>query len=214
MGMSLRLTVVLVAIVRFPVFAESVTELRFAIHADPKTFDPLLAEEEVSETIRYLTGGVLIRVNRQTQQLEPELAVSWKVLDNARRIDFVLRPNVRFSDGTPFDPADVVATFRRIMNPDLHSAIADTFRTAGGGITAQVNGPHEVSVSFTQPVAGLEMLFDQLAIAPERSLSNATAVLGPFFLGEYKSGQYVLLSRNPSFPFLNATRTSLSATET
>src|ERR1043166_5559124 len=49
-------------------------ELRFAISADPKTFDPLLATEAVSETIRYLTGGVLIRFNRKTQQFEPELA--------------------------------------------------------------------------------------------------------------------------------------------
>ena len=37
-------------------FAEG--ELRFCLRADPKTFDPLLAAEEASERIRYLTGGV------------------------------------------------------------------------------------------------------------------------------------------------------------
>jgi len=47
-----------------------------------KTFNPLLVEDGQSETIRYLTGGVLIRLNRQTQVLEPALAVSWK---SARR---------------------------------------------------------------------------------------------------------------------------------
>ena len=174
-------------------------ELRFAIRADPRTFDPLLAEEEVSETIRYLTGGVLIRVNRQTQMLEPELARSWKVVDRGRRIDFVLRQNVSFSDGAPFGPIDVVATLHRIMSPELHSGIADSFRSAGGTITAEATGPNEVSVSFSTPVAGLELLFDQLAISPARLARPETAVLGPFFMSEYKSGQYVMLRSNPHY---------------
>ncbi len=199
MGIGLSRLFLVFALARLGASADTGIELRFAIHADPKTFDPLLAEEEVSETIRYLTGGVLIRVNRQTQQFEPELAMSWTIFDNGRRIDFVLRPNVTFSDGTPFRPADVVATFRRIMSPEIHSAIADTFRTAGGEIRTRVNGANAVSVTFSQPVAGLEMLFDQLAIAPEHSAPNGTAVLGPFVVGEYKSGQYVLLRRNPRY---------------
>src|SRR6266446_1437536 len=145
--------------------AQSTSELRFAVHADPKTFDPLLATEDVSETIRYLTGGVLIRFNRRTQQLEPELATSWKILDRGRRIDFVLRQNVHFSNGAAFGPADVVATVRRMMNPNLQSGIADSFRSAGGDITAQATGPNAVSVYFSTPVAGLELLFDQLAIS-------------------------------------------------
>src|SRR5579864_1979021 len=38
--------------------AQSNQQLRFCLHSDPKTFNPLLAEEDSSETIRYLTGGV------------------------------------------------------------------------------------------------------------------------------------------------------------
>ncbi len=48
-------------------------ELRFCLRSEPKTFNPLMVEDEASETVRYLTDGVLIRVNRQTQELEPEL---------------------------------------------------------------------------------------------------------------------------------------------
>jgi peptide/nickel transport system substrate-binding protein len=179
--------------------AQRAAELRFSVHADPKTFDPLLATEEVSETIRYLTGGVLIRLNRRTQQLEPELATSWKVLDHGRRIDFVLRRNVRFSDGAPFCAADVVATLHRIMAPGLASGIADLFRSAGGEIRAEANGVNEVSVFFSTPVADLAGLFDQLAISPARPVPLETAVLGPFVLQDHKSGQYVLLKRNPHY---------------
>jgi peptide/nickel transport system substrate-binding protein len=173
-------------------------ELRFCLHADPKTFDPLLADEEPSETIRYLTGGVLLRFNRQTQQLEPGLASSWKVLDNARRIDFELRPNLRFSDGTPFTTAHVVATIERMMSPGLQSGMAESFRSSGGEVKARATGPNSVSVTFSTPVGGLEYLFDQLAISAGKEAPEK-AVLGPFMVQEYKSGQYVLLARNPYY---------------
>jgi len=179
--------------------AQLAAQLRFTVPADPKTFDPLLATEAVSETIRYLTGGVLIRFNRSTQQLEAELAASWKVLDQGRRIDFVLRRNVSFSDGAPFGPGDVVATIQRLTRPGLQSGIADTFRAAGGEIRAQTTSRDGVSVFFSMPVAGLEALFDQLAITPARKVAPESGVLGPFMLQEHKGGQYVLLKRNPHY---------------
>jgi len=48
-------------------------ELRFSISADPKTFDPLHVLDDHSETIRYLTAGVLVRINRVTEKVEPQL---------------------------------------------------------------------------------------------------------------------------------------------
>src|ERR1700739_1046924 len=66
--------------------SQSGGELHFCLRGEPKTFNPLLVEEDASETVRYLTGGVLIRLNRQTQALEPGLAVSWKVSEEGRKI--------------------------------------------------------------------------------------------------------------------------------
>jgi peptide/nickel transport system substrate-binding protein len=179
-------------------FAES--ELRFCLRTDPKTFDPLLAAaDEGSEVIRYITGGVLIRFNRATQKLQPELAESWKIHKNGSRIDFILRKNVFFSDGTPFDAGDIAATFRRFNDPKLLSPTADTFRSNPGQIHVTVAGPHSVSIQFPGPVAGLEFLFDQLAIASSRSSQPDRAILGPFFVSEYKPGQHILLRRNPRY---------------
>jgi len=39
-------------------------ELRFCLHAEPKNFNPLMVSEEPDEVIQYLTGAVLIRINR------------------------------------------------------------------------------------------------------------------------------------------------------
>ena len=77
-------------------------ELRFTISADPKTLNPLLADDDNATTILYLTGGQLIRINRLSQVPEPELADSWKASADRKSITFHLRPGVAFSDGTPF----------------------------------------------------------------------------------------------------------------
>src|SRR6266516_1773739 len=94
-------------------------QLRFCLRSEPKTFDPLKVEDEASVTIRYLTGGVLVRMNRQTQVLEPELAQSWKVSKDGKQITFKLRSGISFSDGTPFSADDVAYTGKLLMDPAL-----------------------------------------------------------------------------------------------
>jgi len=175
------------------------TELRFCLRAEPKTFDPLLVDDGNSETIRYLTGGVLIRVNRKTQQLTPELAASWDVERQGRRITFHLRPKLKFSDGTPFSAEDVAFTMKRLMDPETHSPTADTFRSSDVPPQITVSSPLTVSILFGAPVAGLERLFDQVAITSARSPLKTAAVLGPYSVEAYKPGVEVLLVRNPNY---------------
>ncbi len=179
--------------------AQSGGELRFCLRSEPKTFNPLLVEDESSETIRYLTGGVLIRFNRLTQELQPELAVSWKVSEAGRKIRFKLRQGVSFSDGTPFSAEDVAFTIRALMDPNLHSPTGDSFRSAEGPVKIDVSGPHSVTILFPSPVAGLERLFDQVAILSSHSPKKEMAVLGPFYVAEYKAGSFLLLKRNPNY---------------
>jgi peptide/nickel transport system substrate-binding protein len=175
------------------------TELHFCLHSEPKTFDPLLVDDVNSETIRYLTGGVLIRIDRKTQQLTPELAASWEVDRAGRRIAFHLRPNLKFSDGTPFSAEDVAYTMKRLMDPETHSPTADPFRSSDAPAQITVSGTLTVSILFGAPVSGLERLFDQVAITSARSPLKTAAVLGPYSVAEYKPGAEVLLSRNPNY---------------
>src|SRR5262249_6068915 len=180
-------------------FAQWGGTLRFCLRSEPKTFRPLEVDDEVSETVRYLTAGVLIRINRYTQQLEPNLAVSWKVSDKGAKITFRLRREARFSDGTPFSAADVAYTIKELSSPALHTPIADAFRGAGGDAKAEILAPDSVAVRFPAPVAGIERLFDELAILSSASPNKEKAVLGPFLLREYKPGVFVQLDRNPHY---------------
>src|SRR5258708_20234577 len=118
-------------------FAQNGGELRFCLRSEPKTFNPLLVEDEASETIRYLTGGVLVRVNRITLKAEPDLATSWKVSQGGKRIRFKLREGLKYSDGTPFSVSDVGYTMQQLMDPALHSSTAYAFRSPQANLVTQ-----------------------------------------------------------------------------
>lgn len=174
-------------------------ELRFVLYHEPKTFHPALVDEASAETIRYLTGGVLVRVNRVTQELEPELARSWRVSRDGRTVSFRLREGVAFSDGSPFTADDVAFTMETLMDPKLHSPTGDSFRSGEGGVKTAVRGPHVIEVTFAAPLPGAVRLFDQVAILSRRSALKERAVLGPFRIVEHKPGATITLARNPHY---------------
>lgn len=179
--------------------AQTGGELRFCLRSEPKTFNPLQVNDDASETVRYLTGGVLVRVNRITQKAQPELATEWKVSDGGKRIRFILRESLRYSDGTPFTANDVAYTMQQLMDPALHSSTGDAFRSGEGAVTTRVISPTAVEILFPAPVANLVNLFDTVAIVSSKSPLKEMAALGPFFVSEHQSGSYILLKRNPFY---------------
>jgi peptide/nickel transport system substrate-binding protein len=189
----------LIALGSSSVLAQSGGELHFCLRSEPKTFNPLLAADDASETVRYLTGGVLVRVNRLTQDLEPELATSWKVTNGGKTITFQLRDGLRFSDGTAFSADDVAYTMQQLMDPALHSPTGDAFRSAEGKVETELLPKNRVRITFPAPIAGLDRLFDQVAVMSAKSPQKEMAVLGPYYVGENKAGSYLILKRNPNY---------------
>jgi peptide/nickel transport system substrate-binding protein len=183
----------------FAAFAQSGGELHFCLHTEPKTFNPLLAADDASETIRYLTGGVLIRVDRLTQESQPDLATSWKITNAGKTITFKLRDGLQFSDGTPFSADDVAYTMQMLMDPATHSPTGDSFRSGDGKVDIRVLAPDRIAITFPAPIAGLDKLFDQVAIMSAKSAKKEMAVLGPYYISDYKAGSYVRLVRNPNY---------------
>ncbi len=173
-------------------------ELRLCLSSEPKTFDPLKVSEQSSEIVRYLTGGVLVRVNRVTDQLQPELAESWKLSDGGRTITFHLRAGLKFSNGAPLTANDVARTFNAALDPKQAAPVGDIFRSEQGTPEARAISPLDVTIHYAQPKPGIDRLFDALSIVPA-SAAKLPASAGPFFVSEYQPGDYVRLARNPNY---------------
>src|SRR5947207_13828372 len=148
---NLALTILLALAV--PVRAQTGGELHFCLHGEPKTFNPILVDDEASENVRYLTGGVLIRLNRQTQALEPALSTTRKISRDRRTITFHLRKGIHFSDGTPFSSEDVAYTMRLLMDPETHSPTGDAFRSWERTVKVQTTASDVAGIRLPASIA-------------------------------------------------------------
>ncbi|HTW85757.1 MAG TPA: ABC transporter substrate-binding protein [Candidatus Sulfotelmatobacter sp.] len=97
-------------------------ELRLAISTEPHSLDPILAESIQDNEIDRLVFDPLIACDAQGRPV-PALAVAVPTRQNGgisadgTRITYRLRHGVRWSDGRPFTAADVLASFRAVMDP-------------------------------------------------------------------------------------------------
>jgi len=178
-----------------PVFAQ---EISWSLKYDPRTFDPALVDEQSSEMVRFLTGGVLLRLNRVTQQIEPSLADRWTISPDGKLITFHLRDHLRFSDGSALTSADVVSTLQRVLNPATKAPVAEEFIDAKS-VTVDAPDASTVRVHLSKRVVGIGKVFDEIAIEPANHPSQSKVTSGSFFVADYKNGEFVRLARNPYY---------------
>jgi peptide/nickel transport system substrate-binding protein len=173
-------------------------ELAWTIGYDPKTFDPAKVDDQESELVRYLTAGVLVRFNRSTQKIEPQLAESWNLSADGRTVVFKIRAGLEFSDGSRLTAKDAAWSIRRVLLPATGAPVAEEFLSAGG---VAVESPDErtVIVHLPQRVIGIGKVFDEIAIEPAERASEGRITAGPFVVADYRRSQYVRLRRNPHY---------------
>ncbi len=88
---------------------------------------------------------------------------------------------------------------QQLMDPSLHTATGDAFRSGEGKITTTIAARNRITVTFPAPIVGLDRLFDQVAIMSAKSPQKEMAVLGPYYVAENKAGAYLVLKRNPNY---------------
>jgi peptide/nickel transport system substrate-binding protein len=179
-------------------------ELAWTIGYDPKTFDPAKVDDIDSETVRYLTAGVLLRFNRRTQKIEPRLAESWSISPDGRTITFKLRAGLRFSDGASLTARDAAWSIQRVLQPATGAPVAEEF-VAPAHVRVDAPDAWTVIVVLPQRVIGIAKAFDEIAIEPAGRPSEAHVTSGPFYVAEYQPSQYVRLRRNPYYGLRDAT---------
>lgn len=86
-----------------------------------------------------------------------------------------------------------------MLDPALHSPIADTFKTEHGTVKVRAEGPYSVVADFPAPTASIERLFDQVAIVSAKAAQRPAPGLGPFMIAERRPGVSIRLRRNPLY---------------
>lgn len=110
-----------------------------------------------------------------------------------------LRPDVTFSDGTPFEAQDVVATYRALLDPARRSPVRQRFAMLK---SVQAIDPSTVEFTLTAPYAPFPELL-VLGILPSESLSGSRVTepvgTGPYRLAEWRRGSRMVLEANEDY---------------
>lgn len=98
--------------------------LVFCSEGTPDFFNPWLSTSATAYDVGDHVYGRLVRNERGTMKLVPDLAERWEMSDDGRTYTFHLRRGVKWQETPEFKPtreftsADVVFTFERMLKPD------------------------------------------------------------------------------------------------
>jgi oligopeptide transport system substrate-binding protein len=101
--------------------------LRFALGAEPETYDPALAAGQPDGRVCRLLFEGLTREDPRTLEPLPGQAYRWEIGEDGRRYTFHLRPGLRWSDGRPLTAEDFRWSWLRVLRPETASRYAELF---------------------------------------------------------------------------------------
>lgn len=203
--------------------AASIPQLVYSVLSDPKTFNYPLSQE--SPNIFGLTYEGLVTENGVTSEIEPDLAESWEISPDKKRIVFTLREGLKWSDGEPLTAEDVVFSYNDIyFNEDIPTDVRDVFRIGKSRALPSVRKLDDRRVEFTLPEPFAPFLRTTgTAILPAHALRESVKtkdrdgkpkflttwgidtppeqiiVNGPYQLERYATSQRVAFRRNPNY---------------
>jgi peptide/nickel transport system substrate-binding protein len=153
----------------------------------------------------YVFNG-LVRYDKNLK-LEGELAESWDVSPDGKKITFRLRKGVKWHDGAPFTSDDVMFTYRKMVDPKTPTAYAEDFKQVRRAYNPD---PRTFVVEYEKPFApalaswGMSILpkhllekFEDISKSP---LNKSHPVgTGPYKFVEWKPGQRIVFEANPDY---------------
>ncbi|MGC9942943.1 MAG: ABC transporter substrate-binding protein [Verrucomicrobiota bacterium] len=186
---------------------------------DPKTFNPITANETSSLDITRFMFWYLLNYDVPSQTVKPALAVAWTNSPDGKTWTITLRKNLRWSDGEPLTADDVVFTWNDLIyNPKIDNVMRDPFVIKGRKftvtkvddltvqvVTPEIYAPFLPEFGTSVPIMPKHILAKSVADGTFTSTygvnSDPSQIVGsgPYRLKEFKPAQYTLLERNPYF---------------
>ncbi|MGO6694432.1 ABC transporter substrate-binding protein [Rhizobium johnstonii] len=155
---------------------------------DAATLDPHLQWDTDSYTIyRNIYDNLITRDT--SGQIVPQIATAWKYLDD-KTLEFQIRDDVSFQDGSKLTADDVAFSINRIIDPALKSPQLSQFDQI---IKAEATGPTTVKMTTKSPYPALLAQLVKLSIVPKayvEKVGNQEFNLKPMGSGPYKVAQW------------------------
>jgi len=174
---------------------------------EPPTMDPRVSGSAKATNLLVNVFDTLIALDPETGELVPGLASSWESSADAMSYTFVLRNDVTFHDGTPFNAAAVKYTFDSIMDPELKSLTAIGY--LGPYESTEVIDDYTVTVHFSTPYAAFPNTVSTTPLAPvsptaaeamgPTEFGRAPVGTGPFKFAGWEQQVSITLERNPDY---------------
>lgn len=182
--------------------AATKTRLTVDLPGDVATMDPQLQWDTDSYTVyRNIFDNL---VTRDTAgKIVGQVATSWHY-KSPTEIVFTIRHDIRFQDGTPLTPADVVFSVERITNPAFKSPQLSQFDQITG---ASVTGPDQVTLTTKTPYPVLLAQLVKLSIVPKAYVEKVGNTefnqhpvgSGPYKLAQWQHGVQSVLDANDGY---------------
>jgi peptide/nickel transport system substrate-binding protein len=156
------------------------------------------------EAAGYVFNG-LVRYDKNLK-IEGELAESWEISPDGRKITFHLRKGVKWHDGAPFTSDDVMFTYRRMIDPRTPTAYGEDFKQVR---RAAAPDPHTFEVEYARPFApalaswGMHVLpkhlLENYPDISKSPLNKKPVGTGPYRFVEWKTGEKVVFDASPDY---------------
>ena len=168
----------------------------------------VLNPHQVRVNPEYLVAELLYSgLTRLTQEMkaEADLAQSWQASADLKQWTFTLRPNLKFSDGTPLTSADVVASLQALLDPKNASP---ALHNIGPIKAVSAKDTNTVLIETDAPYADLPVMlaYPDAKIIPASiaqgqydKLNKASLGAGPFQLVSYDPERKIVVKRNPHY---------------
>ena len=135
-------------------------------------------------------------------KLHPNLATSWERIDE-KRMRFKLQSGVKFHNGEPFNADAVVASVKRVLDPDAKASVISYLDTLAG---AEARDPQTVDILTKGPDPIIQRRMSFLMIGPTEvltktpdSLTDKPIGTGPYKFVEWSKGQRIVLQANEEY---------------
>ncbi len=189
--------------------------------ADPPTLDPALVTDGTSyHIVIELFSGLVKLTGASDDPIVMDLAESYTLSNDGRTYKFVLRDDLKFSDGSPITAADFKWSWERAAAPDTESPIVDEFLGDIIGVQAIIDGEAtsadgieviddqtlQVTIDAPKPYFIAKLTYpiafvvkgDNVLSGGENWTDDPIGT-GPFVLKDYSIGERMLFSKNPHY---------------